>query len=926
MKTSYYIYLLGLAAIFDTSSSYAQNKETATKPKADTLTVQTVNVAFGAQTKKNMTSAVSFIDANTIKSNGLTNISQAMVGTLPGLMSSLSVGNTIAADSYSFLVRGKATNANTAPLIMVDNVERSIEYLDPNEIESISILKDASAQVMYGLRGANGVILVTTKRGAKNNSFIHIDTRTGVQSPEFWAPKLDAYQYATIYNEALTNDGRLPFFTAQELEGYQNNSNPYLYPNVNHQKELLRSYAPFHNYNFSAGGGDKTIRYFSSLGYLNQEGFFKHANVNDKYNTQNKFERFNFRTNLDVTIAEGFEAALDVNASISNNHSPWTFPNDILADIRNTPANAYPLFNEDGSLGGTTLYRNNLYGQIVNSGYRNEQARSLQTTLRLNKTLNFITQGLSANATYSIENFNPFVSGQSRTFAVYQLQPLVTPATYTAYGANSQLSSQGYSTSDYFRRNILNASLNYEYPKTGNHSLSAIVVYNQNRLQISGDDPDWKYQSISSRVSYGFKQKYFAEATAAYSGSSNFTAGNRMGFFPAFSAGWMVSSESFMKGIKAVNSLKIRGSVGEVGNDLISGGRYQYRQTSTASGGYGFGIPNGTSLGSTEGALGNSLISWEKAFKTNIGFDAQLFNQSVELTADYFHERRRDIAVAQSASVPGIIGISLPNENRGVVLNRGIDFSLQYKHSFNNLKLYTSLNGMFVKNKIIELGEQIQQYAYQYRKGNSLDARFGLVSNGIYQNAQDVANGSPSAYSALLPGDIRYVNQNPQDDNVIDARDRIVIGKGATPEIYFGLNIGGSYKAFDFSFLFQGAANRDIVFVPSQYSTAYYDYRWTPANAATATYPRVTAITSGHNNMQTSTFWQKDGSYLRFRNAELGYTFKNVLKLSSFRVYANGFNLATFSKLTDVDPESQSAGYTYAPLARTYTLGIKVKI
>ncbi len=901
-----------------------QDDENATS-KDTTAQYEELDIAYGRQKKQNIVGAISYIEHDEIRRNGVVNTAQALPGTLPGLITMMSAGNSLGANGYNFLVRGKATNAGTSPLILIDQVERSLDDIDPNEIASIAVFKDASAQVLYGMRGANGVILITTKRGDTANRFIAVDARAGVHTPEFWAPKLDAYQYASLYNEGLVNDGRTASFSNTALEAYRTGSDPYRYPNTDYRAKLLKDFGSFQNYNFSAGGGNETLRYFTALGYLGQEGYFRFTDQTDKYSTQNKFDRFNFRTNLDIYLDHGLQFGLDVNAIISNTHSPWTFANDILTNMYNTPANAYPLLNEDGSLGGSTLYRTNAFGQIARSGLRNTQDRRLQAGVKVKQDLNFFTDGLSVNALYSIENFNPFTSGQSQSFAVFETQAIGVLDPYVQYNADTQLSSQGYSGANYFRRNVWNASLDYNRMFNHSHAVNAQFLYHQSRMSVSGDNPDYKYQNFAAKVAYDYNQKYLAEIAAAYSGSSNFTAGHRMGLFPVLGLGWIVSNEDFFTG-NAVQYLKVRASTGLVGNDQISGDRYQYEQTSTAGGGYGFGVPNGSSRGSTEGALGNALISWEKSFKTNIGIDTRLWENALDVSVDYFYEKRSDIAVPQANVIPGIVGIGLPYINAGIVENKGFDFSLIYKKQLGGTSVFLGANGVLAKNKVIDLGEQIQQYAHQYRKGHSLDARFGYMANGLFQTEAEVADAPLSSFSAIRPGDIRYINQNPADDNRIDVRDQVVIGKGTVPEFYYGITMGMTYKKFDFSLLAQGATGRDIMFIPNMYSTAYYDNRWTAETTNTTSLPRVTNVTSGHNNMQTSTFWQQNGNYLRLRNIEIGYTLNNVMKISKLRIYGSGQNLATFSGLSDLDPEDQRAGYTYAPLARMFTLGVKVGI
>ena len=888
---------------------------------------KTIAIAYGSVPMEKNSSAISTVNASTIQKNSVTSIEEALNGTASGLYSIKSGGQDFGARNFDFFIRGKATIASATPLILVDDVESNINLLDFNQVVSVTVLKDASALAMYGMRGANGVILIKTKRGSVSKNVIGLDFRVGVQNPVKVRQTVNAYDYTSLYNEALANDGSAGIYNPN---AYLNNTNPTKYPDVNAGSLFLKNQSLTQQYNFTASGGSQIAQYFCQIGYTKLDGLF---HLNNMANAKQKdYERYSFRTNLDVNLGAGFKMAVDVLAAFDYTRAPWisasydanASASYLFNSLMTTPANAFPVTNPDGSLGGTSVYRDNPQG-ILLRGLRTDEHKLLTSRINLTKDLSFIAKGLKASVMYHFENYNSSYKAKYKSFAVYQLDSVTN--TYSKYGTDDTKSTTtGGETSGYYRDNNFIANLNYDRTFK-NHDISAVVLYNLITSNTSGDVPDHVYQGISGRVMYGYAKKYLAELTASYQGSNNFQRGKRYGFFPAAAVSWVASEEKFLQSNKIVDYLKIRASYGLNGNDQTGGNRFAYRQAWYAGSGYGFGNPNASSDGSYEGTLSNTDATWEKAYKADIGIDVKTLKGKLSFTVDVFHETRNDIMVDQANVVPSLIGISLPLINAGTIENKGLEASLTYSKKFGDIGINLGGNFLYAHNTIIDLKELPYQYSWMYRKGNSIDTRYGFVANGIYNSAADLTGEPTSAYKTVGPGDIRYVNQNPADDQVINELDKVAIGN-AFPEIIYGVNLEITYKGFDFSCYGEGSSRSQIYVRPGNFTQYALNNRWTSATS-NDNFPKL-SISDTHNT-QNSTFWQESGNFFRISTVEVGYELPKVwvskVALSSARVYLNANNVFTFSTEREGrDPEALTAGFSEYPLLRTVILGLSLKL
>lgn len=883
-----------------------------------------VGVSYGEQSKRSMTTAVSSIGSDIIEKNTVTGIEQAMNGTLSGLYSLKSGGEKFGKSNYAFYVRGMATNANAKPLILVDDIEANIDLMDFNEVESISILKDAPALAMYGMRGANGVILIKTKHGSEVKHSINVDIRAGFQMTERMSDRLNANQYTTLYNEALRNDGSAPLYNPDMYLRPDRDS--YLYPDENYKDRFLGTTSPFQHYNFSASGGNNIARYFVTAGYMKQEGVFKEAAANNSY------ERFNFRSNLDINPIKGMlfnilvSAAIDKNKAANTGAEVQTATNSVFNTLMTLPANAFPMFNKDGSLGGTSEYQTNPYGLLNNQGYRKDESRLLNVQVKGKYDLDMLLPGLSVDAYYGFENFNMQYLAINNTYAVFQEK---ADGTYTQFGKDERKNTRkSEMMGGFYRYNTLGAGLNYNHSFNDIHDLALRLFYNHSIETIPGDNPDYKYQGLALRAQYGFNKRYYAEVTASYQGSTNFKRGSRSGLFPAVGLAWVASDESWLKDVEAIDYLKFRASYGMNGNDQTGGRRFPYRQEFTSGGGYSFGNPNGSTDGSQEGILANENETWEKSYKFNIGFDLELW-KGLSLTADYFNEKRRDVLVDYSNVVPDLIGIGLSKYNAGEINNQGVDMNIMYNKQYKAGGFFIGGNMLWAKNEVVDLKEIAYKYNHQYRKGYSINTSFGFQTNGLYTQNEQLVNAPSGSFGSPVLGDIIYKNQNPGDDNVIDESDMVAL-ENTMPELIFGATLGGNYKGFDIQCNLEGSSMFSVNYIPNKFTPYAYENRWNSANPTTQTaYPGLSI--SRDYNSQPSDFWQKKTYLIRISSAEVGYTFpKELVKkafLSSLRLYVNANNLFTFSNAIDGrNPEAMNAGYSEYPLLRTFSVGLSIKL
>lgn len=896
-----------------------------------------LNVYRLYDTQKKSTSILSTESVYTrdLISSPVTAINNALTGRMSGLSTLQSTGIP-GLDAAGYSLRGMD------PTILINGVPRDVSSIDPEEIESVTVLKDALATSMLGLRGSGGAILITTKKGEIGKQKISFTAQTGLQKPMRLPKALDAFNYATLYNEALVNDGKLPVYSTEDLEAYRTGSDPMGHPNVDWYKEIVRTNAPFTRYNLNTSGGGNNARYFVAVDYLDQQGLLKTSDKNS-YNTNSDFKRYIVRTNIDVDLTKNLTVNLNLFGRIENGNSPGernvlSFNgrsvnlgvNTIFTSLASTPNGAYPMLNPDGSLGGNKDYQNNIYGQSTQSGYTLSYTREMSADLSLKRTLDDLVKGLWVKGLVTFNTNLAENTSRGKTFAVYQGKNTPAGVTYQRFGTEGNIVAGGSNNTYQYKNFYSEFSAGYDR-SFGHHHLKALASANVQNISIYSDLP-LTYNTMAGTFSYDYKEKYLAEVALSYSGLNRFQENKRYGFFPAVGLGWNIAKESFIADhTKWLTTLKLRSTFGRTGN--ANPGYFIYNQYYADGNGYYFGAGSGTFVYSVaEQTLANPNITWEKADKLNLGIDLGLFNDQLSLTAEYYSNKFFDLVQTRGKN-SSIIGNTFPMENIGTTRATGIDLTASYRSHINNFNYFISGNLTSNKRIIKYQDEVFRQYDWMRRTGQRTDQTFGYQANGFYQNAADIANSPKTVGYNPVPGDIKYNDLN--NDGLINEFDVTAL-KNNRPMIYYGLSFGFDYKGFDFSALLQGAQNRYVYmggitqweFQNEGKGQAFEQHlnRWTPETAGTATYPRL-SIGSNPNNQMASSFWLRSGNYMRLKNMEIGYSlpqrFAAKVKLASVRVFANGMNLITISDSKDYDPETFGTAY---PAQRIINAGITVKL
>uniref|UniRef100_UPI00356177FD SusC/RagA family TonB-linked outer membrane protein n=1 Tax=Bacteroides xylanisolvens TaxID=371601 RepID=UPI00356177FD len=923
--------ILLVSLLFGMNCSFAMARTL----RVDTLLQNDINkVAYGMQPKWMTTGAVSSVRGNELKSF-VPNIANMLNGRIPGLVVQ-QWGCEPGADSPAMNARGVNTyGSGTGLFIVIDGFQSTEAYfqqLTPQEIESITLLKDASATAIYGSKGANGVLLITTKRGTSDKIKINFSIQSGFQQPLRLPEFLGAYDYATLYNEALVNDGKSPFYTPMDLEAYKTGNDPIFHPDVDWYGTILRKAAPITNYNFTASGSNEYFRYFVLLNVLDDRSLYRKAgNVSD-FSKNGTYTRYNFRTNIDVKLSKRLQGAITLGGTIEDKTNPGTSENtsgmfDLMSSIA---PNAFPVYVSTGMYGGNSMYSNPL-GDLMQTGYTSYNGRSLQAIFQLKGDLGFITPGLSVNGAVGFNTYFKSYSKKSRQYARYSVdRDNADEIIYTTYGQNTSLAGDE-SSSSQWRDYSLQASLNYNRTFNGLHNIDAIYLGSYNDYVVTGTDLSYKNIAMGGRVTYSYDKRYIGEFSFGYNGTENFPKGHRFGFFPAGSLGWILSNEAFLKGNPILNYLKLRASYGIVGNDNIGGIRYMFDQYYD---GYGYHLGNSNNVqdGLVQGKLANPDVTWEKEKKFNVGFEATLVNK-IDVLFDYFIQKRSNILSQPYRTVPDYLGISRPDINIGKVDNKGLETSIRYNGiGKKDLTYFVETSLWYAKNKVVYNAEAIQENEYLYGTGRIVGQPFVLEAIGFFKDEDDILKSPTQTFTDVRPGDIKYKDQNK--DGKIDSNDYYPIGYTSMPQITLGLHGGITFKGFDMDIFFQGAANR-TVYCGGKYYHAFQNDgkissialgRWTPETAETATYPRLSSE-NNLNNYQASSFWQKNGNFLKLRSLEIGYTLpfqlSRKINLEKVRIFANGTNLFSLDHMDGfTDPETMS-GY---PALRIISFGLSIQL
>lgn len=922
-----------------------------------------VIVGYGQQRRTNVTGSIATIKTKELLQSPVADLSNALQGRVPGVITKQGSGEP-GRDGAAIYIRGNSTyGATMEPLFVVDGIVRlgrDFSQLDGNEVESINVLKDASAAAIFGVRGANGVILATTKRGKSGKMTASYSFNYGFQQVTKFNNNVGSYEYATLLNEALLNDGLGIAYTNDQIEKFRTGEDPVLYPNTNWQKLVLGGTAPMMQHNLSFSGGNDKSRYFVSLGYLDQDGLYSSLN----------FKRYNARINLDLKATATTKVSLDLYGRLEKREAPPIGISGIFEHtLRNPPT--IPAYYPGVGYAQIGSYVNTLRAIDPAAGYDRSENNTILTSLSVEQQVPWV-KGLSVKGVFAYDkrmNYNKTWNDN-----VYLYTKNTSTGNFDRSAYNNPSLSEGYAQQD---QTELQAHLNYNR-RFGKHGVSALVLLLQQERpgnqfgasrsgyefsffdilsqgpatnasgviteSINGTKDKFALRSAAARLNYDFNDTYLFQASLRADESENFASSYRRGYFPAFSAGWVISNEKFMDNLRpTVEYLKLKGSWGQLGSDNI-GNRFLYLSRYEAvSNNYAIG---GVILPGLNPIASNPLVTWETSTKADIGLEAKLLKGLLDVEFDVFHERRKDILAIRYAEVPATYGGPLPAENVGEVENKGIELSLGHSRRVSeDLSYNVRANITYAKNKIIKAPEGANVPAAFRAVGHSIGSFYGYKAIGILKDSATFkAYNKTTAFPVGL-GDIMYEDLN--NDGKINDADRQYLQVGPVPEVVYGISAGLNYKGFELNVLFQGATrmyqqltlNAGFPFFNGGRVTKEWLDRWTPDNP-NARFPRLTTNSSATtNNYQIpagptygtggNSFWIKDASYLRLKNIELAYTFKpsllQAVGISQLRVYATGQNLVTFTKLENVDPENTQATGWYYPQQAVYNFGINLQ-
>lgn len=903
---------------------------------------QTDSVEIGANRHFSVdetTAAVSVIKNCELNKRSSKDIGNNIIGQGLGLVSLQGTGNYADANP-TFYVRGLQSLSNNAPLILVDGIEREIKNIMPEEVENVTILKDAAAVALYGYKGVNGAVLITTKRGVAGTRQL---TFTYDHAFNFMARKpefADAYTYANAMNEARINDGLPAMYSPEALTAIQDGTMPYSYPNVNWMDETFRNNAITNRYCIEMRGGTEKFRYFTLLSLLSDKGFINNANMNDGYSTQNKYVRGNMRINLDADITKTTKMKVNMLGILAESSRPGNSTNlwDLVYSL---PAVAFPVVTESGLYGGNSTWsgEKNPVAQATGAAYSKNHTRSLMADLTLDQSLAAITQGLSLTARLAYDNASNIYENHSKTYeygmAVPGLwqngQPAITQ--YKA-GKESAMSSAA-DTNDYAHRFHMSLGVNYDHT-FGNNALYTQLRWDYDNEELYGVNNTVFRKDLSWYTHYGYKGKYYADLALVWSGSSRLAPDTKWSFSPTMSFAWLIHKEDFMNDVKWINRLKLRASAGIINADFLPENSWTYylQGYDVTSGSYNFtsNYNTGGVGGTTLGRLATLNPGNEKAYKYNFGIDARLWG-ALDVMFDAFYQHRTDIWVESTGKYTDIVGYDKPFENAGIVNSWGMELGLDYTKKLGEVTINLGANMNLNHSKVVEQLEEPQVYSNLVSTNHRLNQIFGLEAIGFFKDQADIDNSPVQTFSAVKPGDIKYRDIN--GDNKIDANDKTAIGYSTkAPETFYNFHLGAEYKGVGFYALFQGVGrysailNTKSLYWPlignNTISMEAYNNRWTTENS-NAKYPRLSSE-SNANNYQTSTLWLASRSFLKLRNLEVYYNLPSSLLektkyISKAKLYLRGTDLLCFDSIDITDPENYGATN---PATRSVVLGLAV--
>lgn len=860
------------------------------------------------------------------------NTKSDIVGAIPN------VGGGIYGDNSEFLISARGQS----PVAIVDGVERDLYSIDPEAIESVTIQKDALSNMFLGMRSSRGALIITTKNpDAKGGFHLSLTGKFGISSALKSGPNpLSAYQYAYLLNEALLNDGKSPLYTYDDFEAYRNGTSPYLHPDVNWKDAIMNNSTTSQAYNLNVTGGGRVAQYFVSLGYYSENGLFKTSDANS-YNTNFKYNRYLITSKVNINVTDEFKVSMSLMGRIEEGNQPGgisgTGYSDLLSNVWQTPNNAYPVLNPNGTYGGNASYTQNLYAQTTGSGYISSNTRDVVGTINLKYDFDKLVRGLSVGATGNISSQVRNAIVRTKQAQVFQYS--ITQQGNEAYDKYGDVSSQTNSYRSVSTYQYMYGKMYVDWERQfGMHGVKA-SLWGDTRTILNNYDLPMIPSNIGQKVEYNYDNKYFAQAAVTESYYNRYDNGRRWGTFWAVGLGWDISKEKFMEASK-IDQLKLRATYGHTGNGIDNAGYFSYLKRYNEDG--GFWYSNGTSMSnggsvSEISPLANTLLTWEKGRKVNVGLDLTLLKNRLTLSADYYNDYY-DILQSRGKSIE-LLGIAYPAENIGKTRYYGLETQLSWQDHIGKVNYYVSANWSMEQNKRLFMDEQYVPYDYLKMTGQPTGTIYGLVATG-FLTAKDIADGYPvmNGFNNIQAGDVKYKDMN--GDGEINEFDRTVIG-GDKPTCYFGIDLGFEWKGLEVTALIQGAYNRDLYnsdrtllegfqVIGQSYGQAYTNLlnRWTPETAETATYPRLTAGGNMYNygNNWNSSLFVQNGNYIRLKNATVSYKLpenfcRNYLGGLRVKIFVQGQNLLTWSRTRLQDPEVTFTSY---PLQRTITTGINL--
>ena len=934
---------------------------------------EVVITGTGAQKKLTVTGAITNVDVDVLKANPSGSMANALAGNVPGILAMQTSGKP--GSVSEFWIRGISTfGASNSALVLVDGFERSLDEINVEDVESFSVLKDASATAIYGSKGANGVVLITTKHGkagkinisAKAETFYNMLT----QVPDF----VDGYTYASMANEAKITRNLEPLYKADELEIFRLGLDPDLYPNVNWIDELLRKGSWSTRATLSMNGGGNTARYYVSGSYLDQQGMYKVDKALKDYNTNANFRRWNYRMNVDIDITKSTLLKVGVSGSLQKANDSGVGSDAIWTALMGYNAIMVPKLYSNGyvpAYGNDNGDRFNPWVQATMTGYRENWKNNIQTNVTLEQKLDFITKGLRfvGRFGYDTEN-NNWINRRKwpEQWKAKRFRATDGTLDYDRVAEERKMFQE--SGSDGLRNEFFEAELHYSRGFK-HHHLGGTLKYNQSsKIKTVGLGDDLKQgiarrnQGLAGRFTYNWNYRYFIDFNFGYTGSENFAAGHRFGFFPAIAGAWNIAEESLIKKhLKWMNMFKIRYSYGKVGNDNLGNTRFPYLydiETMTKkdgdktvdTGGYNFGDYTFDRYygGMRYSSLSSPNVTWEIATKHDLGIDFSFFNDKLSGSVDYFNEKREGIYMLREY-LPGIVGLeSNPSANVGKVTSEGFDGHFTFRQKLGAVGLTIRSNITYSKNEIVDRDEENNYYWYKMQKGHRVNQARGLISLGLFKDYDDIRNSPVQDFDGykVMPGDIKYKDVN--GDGKIDGNDQVAIGATTKPNLIYGFGIAANWKGLDVNLHFQGAG-KSTYFIDGStvhmfklgdgwgnvLSEMANSNRWISADISgdpatenpNAEYPRL-SYGPNSNNYQQSTYWLRNGSYLRLKTVEVGYTLPtqlvNKVHFNTVRIFFVGTNLLTWSAFKLWDPEMGSTDGKRYPLSKNLSLGISVNL